>query len=171
MIDIEEIWKPLDDYPNYDISSEGRVYSRKRGIILKPFLDGWHYPCVDLTDRNGHRGTRKIHRLVAKSFIPNPDNKPEVNHISGNKTDNSVDNLEWVTTAENQRHAVAIGLNDHSTYSAGKPKRRVEIIETGQIFDSIISCARYLGCTRGNVIDCLKTGRLTCKKYHVKYVI
>lgn len=163
-----ETWIPIDGFPNYEISSCGRVYSKKRDIILKPYYDNWRYPRVDLRNEYGRRPT-SIHRLVASAFIPNPYNKPQVNHIDGNKDNNAVYNLEWVTGSENARHAVATGLNDHSTYSAGRPKRSIMIVETGQIFNSIAECAKFLGCTHSNIVNYFKQGLQTCKGYHLKY--
>lgn len=164
-----ERWEFIEGYPDYEISSYGRVYSHKRNIILKPFYDGWKYPCVDLIDTNGKSHTKKIHRLVAETFIPNPNSKPQVNHIDGHKDNNSVDNLEWVTGSENAKHAVLMGLNDHSTYNSGRPKRRITIVETCQTFDSIAECASFLGCTQSNIVAYFRQGLQKCKGYHLKY--
>ena len=164
-----ETWKTINEFPNYEISSHGRVYSRKRDIILKPYYDGWKYPKVSL-QYNGRRVDRTIHRLVAEAFIPNTLNKPEVNHLDGNKDNNRVDNLEWVTRSENEIHAFKNGLNDRSSYDAGRPKRRVLVIETGDVFNSICECAEYFNCTHTNVISCLRGKINTCRGYHLKYV-
>lgn len=106
----EEIWRDIDGYDGkYQVSNFGRVKSFKycrEGRLLKASLKSG-YPFVQF----GKRGKQVcIHRLVAKAFIPNPDSKPEVNHIDGNPLNNHVDNLEWCTRAENQRHAFATGL-------------------------------------------------------------
>lgn len=77
------------------------------GKVLKPVLTNNGYHGVSLKV-NGKFHPYRIHRLVAEAFIPNPENKPEVNHINGNKTDNRVENLEWVTSQENQLHATRI---------------------------------------------------------------
>lgn len=164
-----EEWKTIAGYPNYQVSSYGRVHSIKRDIILKPYYDNWRYPRVDLRNENGRR-PRSVHRLVAEAFVPNPYDKPQVNHIDGDKDNNSVDNLEWVTVSENARHAVATGLNDHSKYHSGRPKRSVRVVETGQIFDSMTSCARALHCSHSNVVMYFKLGLGTCMGYHLELI-
>ena len=97
-------------YSKYDITMTGAVYSRitYEYMIGAPSKDG--YPRVYIIGDDGHGRTEITHRLVAKMFIPNPENKPEVNHIDGDKTNNSVTNLEWVTGWENVLHALRTGL-------------------------------------------------------------
>lgn len=163
-----EKWVFIKGFIDYEISSYGRVYSCKREIILTPYLNGWGYETVDLL-RNGERYRRRVHRLVAEAFVENIFNKPEVNHIDGNKTNNRADNLEWVTNQENVRHAFDTGLNVRSSYDAGKPKRKVLVVETGQIYESINECARQLKCNHSTVIACLKGKQTTCKGYHLNY--
>lgn len=96
---------------DYQISTFGRVKSTKDGHerILKPFVDKDGYLNIAFS-KNRHVKKFKIHRLVALAFIPNPNNKPQVNHVFGNKMDNYVDNLEWCTDVENNHHAITIGL-------------------------------------------------------------
>lgn len=88
----------------YSVSSDGRVFSYKSNKYLK-LQSNKHYLKVMLT-KNGEQIQKLVHRLVAEAFIPNPENKKEVNHIDGNKLNNSIDNLEWVTPKENQQHSV-----------------------------------------------------------------
>ena len=163
-----EEWRDIVGYPNYSISSYGRVYSHKRNIILVPFYDNWGYPRVTLNNEYGPC-TKSIHKLVANAFIPNIHNKPEINHIDGDKDNNRYDNLEWVTRSENELHAFRTGLNRRDLYEAGRPKRKVMITETGQTFDSIHSCANELRCTDSNVVACLTGRTKTCKGYTVIY--
>lgn len=102
-----EIWRDIEGYEGlYQVSSWGRVrivFCNDLYKILNPETTKKGYLRVDLY--NGpSRKHFKVHRLVAKAFIPNPKNKPQVNHKDGNKKNNSVTNLEWVTDAENKKH-------------------------------------------------------------------
>ena len=99
--------KAVGDFPGYYICSNGRIFNQ-RGF-LNPYKNGAGYLTIDVR-KYGVRIYPVIHRLVAKAFIPNPYGKPEVNHINGDKTDNRVENLEWVTHSENKLHAFRIGL-------------------------------------------------------------
>jgi hypothetical protein len=100
-----EEWKTLENYPNYAVSTHGRVKSLKRGRILKPSTKEKGYQQVVLYITGDLKYTRTIHRLVAESFIPNPENKPQVNHKDKNTSNNYVKNLEWATEGENQSHS------------------------------------------------------------------
>ena len=114
---LEQI-KPIDGYGNCVVSSWGNVYSGSiaeltnrngtRPMVmfrkLKPEETKKGYLRVQLYDANGKRKHYKVHRLVAQAFIANPDGKPQVNHKDGNKHNNSVTNLEWVTDEENKKH-------------------------------------------------------------------
>ena len=106
-----EIWKEIEGFDGkLLVSNRGRIKSELRnGTILKSQVDAKGYHRVRVTVNRVKR-TLKVHREVAKAFIPNPRGLPQVNHIDGNKSNNSVDNLEWVTPSENTRHAVGTGL-------------------------------------------------------------
>jgi hypothetical protein len=107
-----EIWKDIPGFEGiYKISNLGKIISLKhnKNIIIKPINTKSKYNCVNLY-LFGKRNTIKIHRLVAGTFIQNPENKPCVNHKNGIKTDNNVDNLEWVSYLENNVHALKTRL-------------------------------------------------------------
>jgi hypothetical protein len=106
-----EVWKDIEGYEGiYQVSSLGAVKSLDRldgrghkilGKLLKTGNDVRGYQQVSLS-KNGKATVRRVHRLVAETFIPNPEEKPQVNHIDGYKTNNTVDNLEWTTSLEKQ---------------------------------------------------------------------
>ena len=99
-----EIYRDIKGYEDYQVTSWGRVYNKAHEKFVNPEVNFKGYLRVDLY-RNHERKHMKVHRLVAEAFIPNPENKPQVNHIDGNKRNNSVTNLEWVTDAENKAKA------------------------------------------------------------------
>lgn len=100
---MKEIWKNIDGYKNYKVSNLGRVKNIKKNIILAPILKSTGYIQFGISE-NGKAKCALAHRLVAEAFIPNPDNKPQVNHIDGIKNNNIVTNLEWNTPSENSLH-------------------------------------------------------------------
>lgn len=104
-----EIWKDIEESNNHEISTLGRLRNKTTGKISVGKLDkdGYIEFCICNKSKVKYR---RSHRLVAKAFIPNPENKEQVNHINGIKTDNRVENLEWVNCSENITHAFKIGL-------------------------------------------------------------
>ena len=105
---MEEIWKPVNEFPNYHISSFGNIINVITNKPLKPSLKGG-YLSVSLVNYT-NRISFKIHRLVALTFIENPENKSDVNHKDKNKLNNNVLNLEWMTRKENNIHR-CLGIN------------------------------------------------------------
>ena len=103
-----EYWKDIEGFSGYQVSNYGRVKNNKTGKILKPYLTRG-YLRVSLYNDSG-RKCKLVHRLVAEAFLPNPNNKSDVNHINGCKTDANVCNLEWVSASENMSHAHNNGL-------------------------------------------------------------
>lgn len=156
---MDEIWKPVPDYPAYEVSNFGRVksfwFSKPR--ILKPIL-GHGYLYVNLCKADKSKQIRKqisIHRLVATAFIPNPSGKREVNHIDGNKSNNHVSNLEWATSSENERHAVAMDL-----IKQGEEHHRAKLTNEQAYFirenpDGLTTCelAEMFGVAHGTISD------------------
>ena len=171
----DEVWKDIAGYDGYQVSTFGRVKSFKQGkrMILKPALRG-DYLSVDLCG-NGKTKHQQIHILVARSFIPNPEDKPEVNHDDGHKFNCHVSNLYWATRAENQRHAVRTGLikSGEDNYLAGLTNEQARYIrdnpdnlsckELGEMFNltataiSYIQLGKHYANVGGTIRKALKT--------------
>lgn len=142
--EVEEFWKPIPDFPRWEASNLGHIRNRKKGNILKPCLDRDGYERVSL----GNTDNLPVHRLVSETFLERNKDRNQVNHINVVKTDNSIYNLEWCTASENIRHAIEHGLQhpiDHLEGCAERNRKKVEIVETKEVFDSVKDLASYFG--------------------------
>ena len=146
----------------YSISEDGKVLNIKSNKYLKPILGNNGYYRVALCV-NGIPKAHNIHRLMAEHFINNPYNKEFVNHISGDKTDNSINNLEWVTRNENMQHAFENGLSNV------KPNMPVlQLTKSGTLiakYVSISEACRQLKMHKSNISNVLNGKRKTAGGY------
>lgn len=144
---MEEIWKIIENSGGkYEVSNLGHVRSTLKKINKKPSINkGYHK--VGIIENNCKK-ERFIHRLVAKAFIPNPENKPEVNHINGDKSNNTISNLEWVTPKENMAHSRLTGLNKGHKKTLPSISKKVLCVDTGKIYKSAGQAGKELGVNR-----------------------
>lgn len=130
----------------YIISDDGQIYSQVTNRYLKPFKNRRGYCLVDI-NVNGERYTRQLHRLVALTFIDNPNSLETVNHKDGNKENNAVSNLEWMTVLDNVRHAWKTGLvkprygtdNPANVYSENQIHNVCKMLEVGGLSNKSIA--------------------------------
>ena len=120
-----EEWRVINNFPNYSVSNLGNVKNNITNKIMRQNVKGG-YKNISLTN-DKKRTSCKVHRLVALSFIPNPDNKPTVNHKDKNKCNNVLDNLEWMTTEEQMQHK-SIGLVYKSNSEVDEPKEQIDYL-------------------------------------------
>ena len=162
----------ISGFKGYFVNRNGDVFSEKRGSIKKLRPKGGIYYHVGLW-KDGKCYCKKIHRIVAEVFIPNPDNKPEVNHKNGIKTDNCVENLEWVTRSENEVHKCNI-LNRRGGWFGKRPgcgfflnkkgkfhpssKKVLQILNDNiiAVFGSGLEAERKTGVKASNISMCCK---------------
>jgi DNA-binding XRE family transcriptional regulator len=158
-----EVWTVILDATKYQISNKGRVKNNKEEILTPQLVTG--YPRVCLYEGTGKKTCKLIHVLVAEAFIPNPQNKSQVNHINGIKTDNDVSNLEWVTPSENLIHAYANGLREDNRKGENNGFAKLTEIDVFQIKLMLAEgeltqkeIASMFGVSRSAIKD-IKTGR------------
>lgn len=164
---MEEIWKDIEGFEGlYQVSNLGRVKSFYTNRILKCSTHPQGYLTVTLC-KDSTKYTKKIHRLVAQAFIPNPDNKPEVNHIDENKTNNNLSNLEWSTRKENVNHGTR---NKRASKTLSIPIIATNIRSgESQEFYGASECARQLGLNQGHIPSVLKGRRRQTGGYTFEY--
>lgn len=165
-------------FPDYFVSDEGIVYSGHGNNLIKlkgcPTKDGYLRVCLW---KNGKGYTKTIHRLVAKTFIPNPSNRPQVNHINGIKTDNHVHNLEWCTQSENQLHKYRVlGIKGSMFGKFGKNNPCSKIIIQLDNNDRIVAefyggaeAYRKTGINPRHICDCCRGRVKHAGGYQWKY--
>jgi hypothetical protein len=164
--------KTLTDIPGYNgkykINKKGQVYSKKHNIFLKPNLNQYGYSSVTIFDNDNKKNGKQIHILVALTFIPNlNDNKKFVNHINGIKSDNRVENLEWVSHSENMKHACDLNLN--------KCRKRVKQYDLNDVlikeFNSIKEAKKSFNTKMSGISLCCNNRRKTCGGFKWKFSI
>lgn len=150
--------------------------------VIKGKVDPHGYVRVILT-KDGIAKSYLVHRLVAQQFIPNPDNLPQVNHINGNKCDNTVSNLEWCTAKQNVKHAIDNNLSDRKRkmlaalekVNSVKAYRNIQATngETTMMFADTNAASAYFQCHKDKVSQAIRHGklfhgyRLTCERPHL----
>lgn len=129
----ENMQKEINGFPRYLITEDGEIYLKANGKPIKPFLNSEGYRCVVLTN-GAERKHKRVCRLVAEHFIPNPNNKPVVNHKNLIRDDDRVSNLEWVTVLENNLHGIENNRDNHrgnSTISKEQAHRVCQLLAEG----------------------------------------
>ena len=179
-----EEWRDVVGYEGmYIVSNLGNVMSIPRkvkghnceyvvpGFRLKKKTDKKGYIRVYLSKNNVDKYV-PVHRIVAMAFLPNVENKPQVNHIDGNKENNSVENLEWCTNGENQKHAYAHKLN-HRSDNSGRAKIPVVCIDplTGkpiEVYESYHDAQEKTGISYQNIVKVIRGERQLAGGYKWK---
>ena len=182
---MEEIWKDIEGYEGlYQVSNLGRVRSLGRtinrmtrwgtvkpytisGRVLKILTASYNACYVHLFDMNGTSTNHTVHRLVAKAFIPNPNNLSDVNHKDENRKNNNVENLEWMSHVDNCNYGT------RNERSAAKIGRQVEQLTLDghhvAFYQSASAASRMTGIGRKNINECLRLRSQTAGGYHWKY--
>lgn len=161
---MKEKFKEIENFPNYLISNKGEVFSIRYGKCMMPTLGNHGYLAITLSDK-GKKSTFLIHRLLATAFIPNPDNLPEINHKSGVKYENNIENLEWCTPKQNSAHATSLGLrtpvslkgetNGSSKLTTDQVIEIKKMLKTSKKYTAI---GRLYGIT-GETVSCIDKGK------------
>ena len=161
------VWLPIKDFPSYDINQYGDVRNIHTKHIKMKRTNAWGYNDVKLKGKDKKIHTKLVHRLVAKTFYDISEERSnilQVNHIDGNKTNNFIANLEWVTGKQNVQHAYDTGIRKPS---GGRGKiRRIKNLETGEIFDNMAECAKSVNGDSGNISRCVRGLIKSYKGYH-----
>ena len=178
----EEIWKDVKGYEGlYQVSNLGRVKSLERAIIrkdgkklpveeriLEPSTNRYGYLLVNFSDSSGEKKTFPVHRLVCKTFHENPKNKPCVNHIDENKTNNTASNLEWCTYEENNNHGT------HNTRMAKTRSKQVGQYTTDdkliKVWQSTIEVEKQLRFLQSHISEAARGKLKTAYGYVWKYI-
>lgn len=180
-----EVWVDIEECNIYQVSNLGRI--KRKAYEEVYYRNNSTFPCVrhrseyimkQIHDPDGYLQIgfcnnnvctyRYVHRLVAQAFISNPDNLPCVNHKDGNKENNCVENLEWVTNVQNIQHAIQLGLRK-GIKGLNRSPVKIKCIETNRVYPSIKACSDDLKLSYDYLSYCLKYGK-ACHRYHFERI-
>ena len=168
MLSDTNIWRDIAGIKGYKISRNGEIFSMKQNRYMSPSDNGYGYLDISLPI-NGKDTHKYIHRLVAEAFIPNPENKEQVNHIDGNKHNNHLENLEWVTPLENAHHAIENGLLPEVHPNSIAINVYDKFNNQSCKFRCISDCAKALGLHQVKISEQLKGNELYYDRYDFTY--
>ena len=152
------MWRKIPNWEEYEVDETGKVRNTLTGNTIVGDTNNAGYQRI-CCYRNKHKQRFFRHRLVAELFIDNPNNLPEVNHIDGDKTNNRMENLEWVTASENQLHAIYIlgkkSPPEHLKRMSEGNRKRIRCLETGIVYSSLRSAEQDTGIFSTSISKCL----------------
>ena len=177
---MEEVWKDIKGYEGlYQVSNLGRIKSLKRfkknhsklqkvnEKILKLYINKRNGYVYRNLNKNSLEKNHRVHRLVAETFIPNPNNLPQINHKDGNKQNNCVDNLEWCTCKENMQHAYKLGL-------ANNNNQKIKVLQYDlknnliAKYDSLLEASKQTNISISNISLCINGKQKTTHNFIFK---
>ena len=154
-----EVWRNIKGYPDYQVSNLGRIWNARTNHYLKPSKMKSGYYQVNLVAINGKRKKELVHRLVALTFIPNPNNYPEVEHKDRDRGNNTISNLAWVNRSMNNRNT--------------KQNRMVAVYKNGELIKEccITEASEIIGCSRSSIYSYFyRNQKYLMKEYEVKFI-
>lgn len=161
-------WKQIEGFENYSVSDTGLVMNTKRGKLLKPKNTYDGYCEVRLYSKTCDKCIR-VHRLVALAFIPNPDGLGTVDHINGNKKDNRVENLRWLSRIDNQTRFWREQATEEQKNRLAN-RKPIKCLENGVVYKSISQASEQLGLNRASLVGALSKKRNSLLGYHFELV-
>ena len=145
------MWKKIKNRSNYSVNENGEIRNDISGKIKSAYVckgNGYYY--VDLWENNKCK-KMQLHRIIAEAFIPNPEDKPTVDHVDGDRKNNRIDNLRWATYSEQNSRFNTHGVRSEKIYAEKKNGEKI-------YFNQISEAAKYFGCTISNISQMLKKG-------------
>ena len=163
----ETEWREVKEYTNYEVNWFGEIRHKKRKHILKPRSNNGGYQYVNFKI-NGKNTNFAVHRIVANAFIPNPNGYTEVNHKDYDKTNNCVENLEWVSSSQNSKHSYL--KQENHTARGKKVKQYSKDGDFIKTFETVSEAAREMGCSISAISNCCLGRTKTSQGYLWSFV-